>query len=220
MAFKGYLLCLIIPYIAFFSCTVGTGNPEEYSVWGIDISKYQKKINWEKINGNDKPHFIFLKATEGSIIKDPMYEHHREQLEKTDILWGAYHFFGHRTPGREQAQNFIKTAKLDKGNLLPVLDVEYHRFLKDRKHLIKEVNAFTTEIKRHYGVYPIIYCSSNFYERYLRKDFPETRYYIWIADYSNTPSASWIFWQHTDSFLLSGIGGKVTETFLQEAYTN
>ncbi|MCC8088967.1 MAG: hypothetical protein LIO79_06860 [Rikenellaceae bacterium] len=209
MAFLKYLF-VITAFLTLYSCTEdGKRTAEDYEVWGIDISRYQKKIDWKEIISGDGPHFIFIKATEGSAIQDPMYHHHKQELEKSGILWGAYHFFGHRTSGKKQARNFINTAKLTKGNLLPVLDIEYHRFLKDRKHLIKEVAAFCSEIKRYYGVYPVIYCSSNFYERYLRRDFPESKYHIWIADYSSTPSASWRFWQHTDSHTIPGIHGNV-----------
>ena len=110
---------------------------------------------------------IFIKATEGTLIVDPTYAKHRAELESAGVLWGAYHFFGHRTPGKEQARNFIKTARLKRGNILPVLDIEWHRFMKDPKRSAREAKNFCREIKHYYGVNPIIYCSTNFYEKYL-----------------------------------------------------
>jgi lysozyme len=175
-----------------------------YAVWGLDVSRHQQGIDWQRLCEADKPCFVFLKATEGTLIQDPSYDRHRRQLEEQGVLWGAYHFFGHRTSGKEQAQNFIKTARLKKGNLHPVLDIEPHRFFKDPKKLVREVQAFCDEIRREYGVYPILYSSSNFYARYLRTDFPEKKYYIWIADYSNIPEIDWLLWQHTDSHAVNG----------------
>ena len=175
-----------------------------YEVWGIDVSRHQQSLDWKQLCHHEKPHFVFLKATEGTLIKDPSYGRHRKKLEEQGILWGAYHFFGHRTSGKEQAQNFIKTAGLKKGNLYPVLDVEPHKFFKDPEKLVREVQAFCTEIKREYGIYPIIYSSSNFYKRYLQKNFPEKSYHIWIADYSNIPDIGWQFWQHTDNHAVKG----------------
>ncbi len=177
-----------------------------YDVWGVDVSRHQQNLNWERLVRDDKPHFVYLKATEGTLIRDPAYDKHRRQLDEHGVLWGAYHFFGHRTSGREQARNFIETAGLEKGNLYPVLDVEPHRFFKDPEKMVREVQAFFQEIKRVYGVWPILYSSSNFYRRYLREAFPESSYAIWIADYSNIPEIDWLFWQHTDDHAVEGHG--------------
>ncbi len=177
-----------------------------YDVWGLDVSRHQHNLDWERLVGDEKPHFVYLKATEGTLIQDPAYESHRRQLEKHGVLWGAYHFFGHRTDGREQALNFIRTARLRKGNLFPVLDIEPHRFFKDPGKMVRQVQAFCEEIRREYGIYPVIYASSNFYARYLEKHFPANKYYIWIADYSNIPRIDWHFWQHTDSHPVEGFG--------------
>jgi len=179
-------------------------------VWGVDLSRYQGKVDWATVAQKNRPDFVFLKATEGQLIADPLYDLHARQLDEQGILRGAYHFFGHRTSGKEQARNFIKVAKLTKGNLIPVLDIEKHRFMTDPKSSVREAKAFCREIKREYGVYPIIYCSSIFYRQYLEKDFPQSRYTLWIADYRGNPDdISWDFWQHTCSQDLKGMSSKV-----------
>ncbi len=186
------------------------GDPSSGEVWGIDISKHQRNVNWGRVFSENPPHFVFLKATEGTLIVDPSYARHARQLDSMGALWGAYHFFGHRTDGREQARNFIRTAKLRRGNLIPVLDIEPHRFMTDSKKSVVQAKRFCDEVRRYYGVDPIIYCSTNFYERYLREDFPASRYVLWIADYRSCPHhLDWCFWQHTDSHRVRGIGGSV-----------
>lgn len=206
--FAAALLCSCL-----FSCC-GTGHKgrthDDYEVWGIDVSKHQGNIRWNDVHEHNRPDFVFLKATEGTLIVDPTYGGHASKLDELGILRGAYHFFGHRTPGGEQAKNFIETAKLGKGNLIPVLDIEKHRFMTDPKKTVKEAKAFCKEIKKHYGVNPIIYCSTLFYEHYLAKDFREKDYILWIADYRGNPEhMRWHFWQHTESHKLKGIRGKV-----------
>lgn len=183
---------------------------KDYQVWGIDVSRHQKRVDWGNVLENNTPYFVFLKATEGTLIVDPTYEKHAKELDKLGVLWGAYHFFGHRTSGKEQAETFIKNAKLKKGNLLPVLDIEKHRFMTDPKRSVREAKEFCKEIKRYYGVEPIIYCSTLFYEAYLKKDFKPKDYILWIADYRGNPDhLPWHFWQHTESHNLKGISGKV-----------
>jgi len=90
-----------------------------------------------------------------------------------------------------------------------VLDIEWHRFMKDPKRSAREAKNFCREIKHYYGVNPIIYCSTNFYEKYLADTFPEDEYVLWIADYRECPTLRWQLWQHTDSHRIPGIPGKV-----------
>ncbi|MCD8072043.1 MAG: hypothetical protein LUE10_02495 [Alistipes sp.] len=183
---------------------------DEYEVWGIDVSRHQQNIDWDELAKRNRPHFVFLKATEGTLIADPTYEKNAAKLDQLGILRGAYHFFGHRTPGKAQAENFIKTACLSRGNLLPVLDIEHHRFMTDPRKTVREASDFCSVIRKHYGVNPIIYCSTHFYEQYLEKDFPAGKYIIWLADYRGNPHRHrWKFWQHTDSHRLHGIKGNV-----------
>ena len=201
---------LIIPIILLCLSGCKSKNaPEDYEVWGLDVSKHQRNINWEKVVEHECPNFVFIKATEGLIISDPTYDKHAKELDDANVLWGAYHFFGHRTSGKAQARNFIRTAKLKKGNLIPVLDIEKHRFMKDPKKSVREAKNFCREIKRYYGVNPIIYCSTHFYNDYLSEDFSPEEYILWIADYRGNPELDWHFWQHTESYKIEGIKGYV-----------
>lgn len=200
----GWILCCWL----MVSC--GQKHPDDFEIWGLDVSRHQKDVNWLEVAQHEKPDFVFIKATEGTLIVDPTYARHRRELEEAGITWGAYHFFGHRTSGKEQARNFIKTAGLKPGNIIPVLDIEWHRFMKDPKRSVREAKAFCDEIHRYYGTNPIIYCSTHFYDKYLKKDFSPREYVLWIADYRGAaPDLSWTLWQHTESYRIRGIGGKV-----------
>lgn len=190
------------------SCS-STVTSDNYEVWGLDVSRHQSNVDWSKVVEHERPYFVFIKATEGTMIVDPTYDTHRKELNDADIVWGAYHFFGHRTSGKEQARSFIKTAKLKKGNIVPVLDIEMHRFMKDPKKMVTEAEAFCREIKRYYGVLPIIYASTNFYTSYLKEAFPARKYTLWIADYRGVPPIDWDIWQHTDSYKIKGVKGTV-----------
>ena len=218
----GKRVILSLAVCAVWCCACGGGDKprpaSDYEIWGIDVSRHQDVVSWKQVFRHEKPHSVFVKATEGTLIRDPMYRRHRKALEESGVLWGAYHFFGHRTSGKEQARNFIETARLKKGNLIPVLDIERHRFFKDPEKLVREANAFCREIKREYGVYPILYSSSKFYRTYLAEDFPPDRYRIWIADYSNIPEEGWEFWQHTDSHRIRGVRGKVDRNVFAGSY--
>lgn len=208
-----YIIYLLSVLLLVSSCASGgrkKHSEKRYDVWGLDISRHQHHVDWNEVIEKNKPHFVFLKATEGSMIQDPTFDKHRKKLESAGIPWGAYHFFGHRTTGKEQAKNFMETARLKKGNLMPVLDIEPHRFMTDPKKMVKEAKSFCREIKKEYGVNPIIYCSTNFYKTYLKNDFSPKQYNLWIADYrGEAPDLKWSIWQHTEKHKTRGIRGHV-----------
>ena len=129
----------------------GVCMPCNYEVHGIDISHYQGKIDWELLTHNREAqfpiHFIFLKATEGGDHGDDTFTQNFGQARKYGFIRGAYHYFIPKTDARKQADFFIRTVQLAKGDLPPVLDVETTgkqspQELKtaDMKHYIARMN--------------------------------------------------------------------------------
>lgn len=183
-------------------------------LWGIDISKYQQNVNWHVMVKKNKPDFVFVKATEGTTIVDKMYLSHKRNLEKHDVLHGAYHFMSFTSSGRQQALTFIKHAKLEKGNMVPVLDVEYtSRRMPNKRKVIKEIENFCKTIESHYGVKPIIYTHPHLYTNYLKGHFDD--YPLWICDYGNRPRVDWAIWQHTSRARIHGFNGRVDKNVMK-----
>ena len=196
----------------------------ENDIVGIDISTYQGDIDWQKISfrinsetktlTKDESHpsrdidFVFAKATEGITIKDPKYDANRKSAKGKNILFGAYHFFSVTSDAKQQAQHFIQTAKLQKGDLTPVLDVEYQGSLS-KNEIRRRVLIWLTEVKKHFGVNPIIYTYANFHDEIFdTKEFEG--YYFWLAHYGvSHPRRDCKFWQFTEDGVVYGIKGYV-----------
>jgi len=174
------------------------------TAWGIDISHHQKSVDWELLVEKNKPDFIFLKATEGSSHTDSKYSEYAAEAREQEIPVGAYHFFSYNSSGKQQAKKFIKKARLSEGDLHPVLDVEFRKNMKNRKWIIAEISSFCKEIKKEYGVNPIIYCEYDYYKKYLKDDFGDFNY--WISDFYREPRCKYVFWQYTDKGRVEGIG--------------
>ncbi len=192
----------------------GVCMPCDYEVHGIDISHYQGTIDWEKLAYDKNPrfplHFIFLKATEGGDHGDDTFEHNFDQARKYGFIRGAYHYFLPRTDARRQADFFIRTVKLSKGDLPPVLDVETTG-KKSPQELKAAVKTWLDKVEAHYGVKPILYTSYKFKMRYL-SDSIFNAYPYWIAHYyvdSVKYEGKWHFWQHTDVGTVPGIKEEV-----------
>lgn len=192
----------------------GVCMPCNYEVHGIDISHYQGKIDWELLTQNREAkfpiHFIFLKATEGGDHGDDTFTQNFGQARKYGFIRGAYHYFIPKTDAHKQADFFIRTVQLAKGDLPPVLDVETTG-KQSPQELKTAVKTWLDRVEAHYGVKPILYTSYKFKKRYL-SDSIFNAYPYWIAHYyvdSVRYEGKWHFWQHTDVGTVPGIEEEV-----------
>lgn len=192
----------------------GICMPGNYDIHGIDISHHQGDINWTKLaesKGTRYPiRFIFMKATEGGDFSDKRFQRNFKNARKHGFVRGAYHYFNPRTDAKKQADFFIKSVKLEKGDLPPVLDVEVKGKMPVGE-LQKKIKIWLDRVEAHYGVKPIIYTTRGFGNGYLSgellKDYPR-----WIAHYnveSLRYNGKWHFWQHSEKGVLPGIKKKV-----------
>jgi lysozyme len=192
----------------------GIAIPNEYSIHGIDVSKYQDIIAWEEVKAmkvnNIRVGFAFIKATEGIDNTDPQFRRNWKKARSNNIPRGAYHFFIASKDGKLQAQNFIKRVDLEAGDLPPVLDVE-QRNGASTEQLRREVRKWLETTENYYGVVPIIYTNVDFYKNYLGNEFD--KYPLWVAHYYEDQqpriSRDWAFWQHNDQGNINGITSKV-----------
>lgn len=188
----------------------GVCIPSGYNIHGIDISHYQGKIDWERLQQNRQTtiplHFVFMKATEGGDHNDTTFEANFANARNHGFIRGAYHFYNPATDALKQADFFIRTVKLDTGDLPPVLDVEVTG-KKEKPELQRGLKQWLDRVESHYGVKPILYTSYKFKTRYL-DDTLFNAYPYWIAHYyvdSVKYRGKWHFWQHTDVGSVPGI---------------
>jgi lysozyme len=208
---------MLVLYVEFFTEKKQPIWPEGHSplgntILGIDVSKYQRKIDWEKVRNNDVS-FAFIKATEGEKLKDSHFSRNWEQTQQVGIIRGAYHFYRPSVKPDVQARNFIESVVLEPGDLPPVLDVEV-RGRQELNHFRGDLKEWLVRVERAYGVKPIIYTGFSFYKDYLEGYFDE--YPLWIAHYNvkelkmqRTDRTLLSFWQHTDNGVIDGIKGAV-----------
>ncbi|MFT6002758.1 MAG: lysozyme, partial [Flavobacteriales bacterium] len=106
----------------------GIKIPTQYKVHGIDVSHHQGRINWEMVNKmKDKDlslDFAFIKATEGLSHKDRRFKYNWKNAKSQKIIRGAYHYFKPNVKAVKQANHFIRTVTLQKGDFPPVIDIE------------------------------------------------------------------------------------------------
>lgn len=188
--------------------------PVNYEIHGIDVSRYQKTINWKEVKEmqvNDiKIGFAFIKATEGIGNIDEQFRRNWLKAEEQNIYKGAYHFFIPGKSGIKQADNFIQIVTLKKDDLPPVIDIE-QSYGVGADEIRKEIFEWLTIVEKKYNAKPIIYTSISFYNDYLLQGFEQ--YPIWIAHYLQPEKPrfdrKWSFWQHSESGRVNGIKARV-----------
>lgn len=196
--------------------------------YGIDVSKYQKTVDWERLtlkanasgavipSGKNARYrqpvlYAVMKSTQGTTIKDPTFEQNFKEAKRCGIIRGAYHFLSVYSTAEDQAKYFIANTPLDKGDLPPVLDLEIDKatMQKDHDKVVKMTKIWLKRIETHYGVKPIIYTYNNYYIDYLRGHGLDN-YDYWIARYGKEPSARhWEIWQFTENGKATGINHDV-----------
>jgi lysozyme len=192
----------------------GVCMPYGFKVHGIDVSHYQGKVDWAELakaqNDEQFPlRFVFMKASEGGDLADDAFQANFDSAKAHGFVRGAYHFYNPKTDPVRQADFFIRSVQLQRGDLPPVLDIEQRGSSKSQ--LQRDLKIWLQRVEAHYGVKPILYASYKFKTDYLTDSVFNT-YPYWIAHYyvdSVAYEGDWKFWQHTDVGTLPGIKGHV-----------
>ncbi len=195
----------------------GIRIPGGYAVHGIDVSKYQDRVDWARVAamrvGDMRISFAFIKATEGTWLQDPWFDYNWENARKQGIVRGAYHYFLPDLSPKAQARHFSRTVRLRPGDLPPVVDIEETRGMT-KDQVRRFTKDFLALLQQQTGVKPIVYTNRDFYKNYFA-DRPEFKPYIfWIAHYhvpqlSMPDDSKWHFWQHSDRGSVNGINEPV-----------
>lgn len=197
---------------------------------GIDVSKWQGKIDWAKVKDSSIDFAIIrigYRGENGIIYKDSNADYNIQQAQKSGVLVGVY-FFSTATSIREAIQEAQWTVEAIKGYCISypvVYDCEgflrsesrmYHLTAKQRTD---NAIAFLDEIKKN-GYEGMFYSATSQLED---ENCWETKrisdaYMVWIARYT-TPAypqtvspdyeGRYDMWQYTNRGEVRGIPGNV-----------
>ena len=199
------------------------------NVYGIDVSHYQSRIDWNNValycdkDGNvyrgiakNKSYmqpvfFVYIKATEGATIKDDKYTEMSYEVERHGMVKGAYHFLHLGSPINAQLKNFFETVSWTHGDLPPALDIELENEIK--KYGVDSLQSMALrwleEVEKKLGVKPIIYTRESIRNKYLNNPKFE-KYQVWISRYSEGPqNFDWQFWQMTEKGDMNGYNADI-----------
>ncbi|AOZ92462.1 glycoside hydrolase family 25 protein [Paenibacillus crassostreae] len=183
---------------------------------GIDISHWQGNINWQQV-AEDSIMFAFIKASEGSTVRDKLFLSNVKRAATAGILVGVYHFSRAANPAEVKAEVdhllSVITPVINDIKLPIVLDIETKE-AGSKANTVKTVRAWVEYFKQRTGNYPMIYTFPNFIDTSLDASFGDIK--LWYAYYNQdgTPNnrggwKEWEFLQYTSSGRVQGISGNV-----------
>lgn len=194
---------------------------ERISHKGIDVSKYQNEIDWEKV-ASDEVEYAFIRLgirgyTEGEIIEDNTFEDNIEGALRNDIDVGIYFFTQalSEEEAEEEAEYVIESIAPYQVKYPVVLDVESVTNTKARSNDLtseertKYCIAFCEKIKEA-GYTPMIYGNLKTFTLLLNMEELED-YEKWFAYYDESYYFPYDFkiWQYTNKGKVAGIKGDV-----------
>ena len=177
---------------------------------GIDVSRYQKSINWQKVKGAGMK-FVYIKATEGATYTDPYFVRNYKGARAAGIPVGVYHFFRMTSSAQEQFAHFKRTVAGRKMDLIPMIDIEVTDS-RSKAAIQARLDELIALFKKEYGCLPMIYSSQVFYNKYLAPKY--NRYHLYLGRYGGKRpvidgKGMYTIWQYTRRGRVAGIVGDV-----------
>ena len=200
------------------------GVKQDNVTFGIDVSKYQSGLNWNKIKKSGVS-FVIIRigyrgyGAEGKLVKDPMFEEHFTNARNAGLKVGVYFFTQAMNEAEAQEEAEACNQALN-GRMLdyPIFyDTEASTApggtgradglgVEDRT---KCAIAFCERVKE-LGYKPGVYASTTWYRKRVDYNTLRSRYTIWNAHYgvSSSPIGCDL-WQGTEKARINGYSGEL-----------
>ncbi len=189
---------------------------QDHTQIGIDVSKWQGKIDWEKVKESGVEFAIIRLGTQKDVGKDsrldPYFEENIEKAKQAGIPVGVYYFSyaSSVSEAKTQAKWVVEQLK-DRSLELPIaFDWETFSIFNDLNISIYNLNeiaeAFIKEVEKE-GYDGILYSSKNYLENMWTYHEEE----VWLAHYTDQTNyeGDYAMWQLSNTGLVPGIEGYV-----------
>ena len=229
---QSVLMVIIMIVTMFISGEMVYAAPKEIPqpAIGIDVSRYQDKIDWDKVASAGVQFAIirvgYRTMSSGTFTEDPYARYNLQEAQRVGIKIGAY-FFSTAVTEAEVIEEATWTANLlDNYNVTyPVVyDCEGFRNATSRQYGVsKEVRTYLAarflDTIAARGYTPMFYASKN--DMTNNKDWDMSvlnKYKVWVAWYPSEPfpitpactyTGKYDMWQYTSKAAIPGINGFV-----------
>lgn len=189
-------------------------QPSDQLLKGIDVSRWQGKVDWSAAAASGLCEFAYVKATEGLYGVDKRFAENWAGTLSAGVPRGAYHFLTAFASADVQAHRFLQAYPGD-GELPPALDLEWGS--RGEAPSAASALEWLRVVYDALGVRPVVYLSPAFAAQHMAgSDGAEIArlHELWVAHYGVeepiVPAgwSGWRIWQRGQA-LVPGIAGKV-----------
>ena len=192
--------------------------PKKY----LDVSKWQGKIDWDKVKASGLIDGVMIRAMGNSAegkpsapYIDPTFARNYAECVRVGLPVGVYGYF--KAVNKAQADKELALFKQALGGRtfqLPVaVDIEDKLQEALSKAALTDIVAHCLSTVESWGVYAMLYTGLYFGQTNLYMGGAALKAYdVWLAAYRSTkPAPGWSFgmWQYTSSGKVPGITGGV-----------
>lgn len=196
--------------------------------FGIDVSKWNKEIDWARVK-NDGAGYAIIRlgyrgSSSGALVEDPYFAYNFAQAKENGIKRGVYFFTQALTEAEAVEEASMVVALLNGEELAyPVfLDVEGsggRADMLDADTRTKNILAFLRTIENA-GYDAGVYANKNWFTNKINTD-ELSGYAVWLAQYNVTEpdyEGSYHMWQYSSRGHIDGIEGNVdvNQSFLKK----
>ncbi len=181
---------------------------------GIDVSRHNGTIDWDKVKASGKCEFAILRAGYGKSIsqKDGQFERNYSECRRLGIPVGAYwySYAMSAADARVEAQVFMQAIRNRQFEYPVYFDIEESNTLKLGVVKVSEiVKAFCDEME-HNGYWCGVYTSRSHAQTYFDSTV-KNRYSLWLAEWGSklNYNGEYGMWQSSDKGRIDGIGSYV-----------
>lgn len=196
----------------------GAWNDKQNAVLGIDVSKWNREIDWEKVKESGVK-FVIIRcgyrgSKTGALVEDPYFKRNIEGAKAAGLKVGVY-FFTQAVTTSEAVEEASIALSLIEGYQLdyPIfIDTEGSGGRADGLDTATRTavcEAFCKTIESA-GYRAGVYASRNWFYTKVDDDVL-AKYTIWLAEYREEPlyTGKYDIWQYTSSGKINGIDGRV-----------
>lgn len=192
---------------------------------GIDVSKYQSSIDWQKVK-SDGIKFAMLRCGTGyrhTGSTDTKFEQNYKNAKAAGIAVGAY-FYSYAVnveQAKKEAEYCLSIISGKSFEYPVVFDIEDKTQSNLGKSLISDIcRAFCEKIKSA-GFIPCIYANKDWLENRIDDDC-KSKYDVWLAQWSSKPTytGNFTMWQYSSKGTVKGISGNVDMNISYKDYAS
>jgi lysozyme len=166
------------------------------TVTGIDVSDWQKQIDWNQVAGAGYK-FAIARINDGN-HNDDYWAYNWSEMKRVGLIRGAYQFYEPSMDSAWQAQLVVNAVgALGDGDLPVTLDVEWPSY--GGSPTVDGIQTWVDAVTAGTGKVPMIYTAVGYWDQYFSGQFGNLT--LWVANSQVTcphiPDSwsGWTYWQ-------------------------